>query len=166
MSVEDVIPTQQKLQSVVFAVEPFEIVFPEALDLLKLHYDEIAPFKDIFKLNPDLAYYRSADLAGNLCIVTARFETILIGYIVMVIRHHIHYKDTLVATDDIHFIHPFYRRGSLGLRLISAAEKEMRKRKVRIMTLRTKVEANHGLLFERLGYAAMDKVYSKRLTGD
>ena len=149
--------------AVVFAVEPFEIAYPEAFALLRLHYDEIAPHKDIFKLNPDVEAYRQMDRAGSLCIVTARAQGVLVGYIVMFIKRHLHYKDTYVATDDIHFIHPLYRKGSLGLRLIAAAEKEMVVRKVKIMILRTKAAHNHGLLFERLGYAPLDIVYSKAL---
>ena len=158
-------PLQSKMQSVKFAVEPFSLIYGEALDLLKLHYDEIAPHKDVFRLNPDLEHYRAQEQSGNLCIVTARFEGRLIGYIAMHIRAHTHYKDTLVANDDLHFIHPAYRKGSLGLRLLQAAEQEMVKRKAQVMLLRTKVASNHGVLFERLGYSPLDIVYSKRLTG-
>lgn len=148
---------------VVFAVETFDASYPEASNLLQLHYEEIAPHQDIFKLNPNLAVYRRMDAAGSLCIVTARASGALVGYIVMMINRHLHYHDTLVATDDIHFIHPLYRKGSLGLRLIAAAEKEMIARKVKVMILRTKAASNHGLLFERLGFAPLDIVYSKAL---
>lgn len=149
---------------VVFAVEPFSLVYPEAKALLELHYDEIAPHKHILKLNPDVTVYQKMEQTGELCIVTARANKILIGYIVMLIKRHLHYRDTYVASDDIHFIHPYYRKGSLGLRLIAAAEKEMVLRKVKIMVLRTKAASNHGLLFERLGYKPLDIVYSKALT--
>ena len=149
--------------SVVFAVEPFSVVYPEMQNLLHLHYDEIAPHQDIFKFNPDVDAYLRMDKAGTLCIVTARAQGLLIGYIVMMINRHLHYKDTFVATDDVHFIHPLYRKGSLGLRLIAAAEKEMVLRKVKVMILRTKVAHNHGVLFERMGYTPLDIVYSKAL---
>lgn len=148
-----------------FAVENFSDVYEEAFELLQIHYEEIAPYKHIFKLNPDLGYYRALAQSGNLCIVTARNSSVLIGYIVMLIKQHIHYKDTLVATDDIHFIHPAYRKGSLGSRLMLAAEKEMLKRHVKIMFLRTKAASNHGVLFERLGYSPIDIVYGKELMG-
>lgn len=148
---------------IIFCIEPFSECYPEAQELLRLHWDEIAPYRDLFTLNPNVELYEAAEKAGGIVIITARQSGALIGYIVMMLHKHMHYQHVLVATDDIHFIHPDHRKGRVGLHLIAAAEREMKRRGAGMMTLRTKVDHNHGLLFEHLGYDAQDVVYTKRL---
>lgn len=149
--------------SAVFAVEPFSAFYPQARDLLLLHYDEVAPHKELLKLDPNLDVYHAMERAGSLHVITARIDGVLIGYIIMMVHPHLHYKQVIVAVDDVHFIHPAHRRGSLGSRLIKSAEAEMVKVGARIMALRTKDSNNHGLLFERLGFEPQDVVYTKRI---
>ena len=151
---------------VVFAVEKFAVAYADAVNLLHLHWDEVAPYKDLLLLNPDLLRYQQLEASGALHVVTARLDGLLIGYIVMIVSPHLHYRHVLIATDDIHFIHPEYRKGSLGSRLIISAEKLMKNLGAKIMVLRTKANNSHGLLFERMGYTALDITYSKRLDGD
>lgn len=148
-----------------FAVERLDDAYKDALDLLRLHYDEVAPYKETLALDPDMATYRQLEDVGQLIVLTAREAGALVGYMLMFLRPHLHYRKTLVAIDDIHFVHPAHRKGSLGLRLIQYAEGEMARRGAKIMVLRTKSDPglNHGLLFERIGYAPLDVVYSKRL---
>ena len=148
---------------VVFALEKFSDTIVEASELLRLHYAEIAPFKDLFKLNPDVVTYIKLQAAGILHIVTARSNGKLIGYVSLIVKEHIHYKDVLMATDDIHFLHPDWRKGGTGLRMLRFAEQKMREKGVKVMALRTKIASNHGVLFERLGFEPMDVVYLKRL---
>jgi N-acetylglutamate synthase-like GNAT family acetyltransferase len=62
-------------------------------------------------------------------------------------------------------MHPDHRKGLRGLRLIMAAEKEMERQGVRLMSLRTKFKSNHGLLFERIGFEPQDIVHTKLLGG-
>lgn len=152
-----------------FGVEAFEAFYPEAVPLLEQHWKEIAPHQDIFKLNPDMATYRAMEKSGRFCIVTARLEGRLIGYVWLLIQRHLHYQDVKqasivsVGTDDIHYLLPEYRKGWTGVNLLKAAEDEMRSRGVQVMYLRTKAAHDHGAIFLRLGYAPTDVVYSKRL---
>ena len=147
-----------------FAVEKFSDVYPAALDLLKLHYAEIAPMKDLFRLNPDLITYRKLELMGILYIITARDDGRLVGYVSLIVKEHLHYKDVLMATDDIHFLHPDYRHGRVGIEMLLFAEKQMKTLGVKVMALRAKKASGHDPLYERLlGYEAMDVVYLKRL---
>ncbi len=146
-----------------YAVELFSKTYAEAEALLRLHYDEIAPYRDLFKLNPDVDTYLKLEAAGVLHIITARNDAKLIGYVSMIVKEHIHYRDVLMATDDIHFLHKDYRHGFAGIRMLRFAEQEMRKLGVKVMALRAKVASNHGLLFQRLGFEPMDVVYLKRL---
>ena len=146
-----------------FKVEPFSEFFSEAIELLKLHWEEVAPYKDIFTINPELTRYHFLEENGNLCVVAARDEGKLIGYIVMIIAPHHHYQHILAANDDLHFIHKDYRRGGLGSQMFKFVEEEMKKLGVKFIAMRTKVSHDHGKLFTHLGYEAMDVIYTKKL---
>ena len=150
---------------VTFQVEDFASLYPEAAPLLEKHWLEVAPYKDLCWLNPDVGAYEKAQAASVLWIATARDGQRLVGYLWLVVAPHLHYKHVLQATDDIHFLHPAYRNAGLVLKFFRFAEHEMRKRGVGIMTLRTKAAPalNHGAIFERLGYDKQDIVYTKRL---
>lgn len=137
--------------------------YAEGVELLHLHWQEIAPYQDLLTLNPDMDIYRTAEEKGTLHIITARDNGKLVGYIILMVHRHLHYKHVLIATDDIHFLHPDYRQGGAGVRLFMSAEKEMRKLGVKILVMRTKANHDHGVLFERLGYSALDRTFSKRL---
>ena len=150
-------------QHLTFALEKLAPFLPEAISLLRLHYDEVAPYKILFVLNLDVEAYAKMEAMGILHILTARIDGKLVGYISLIVKEHIHYRDTLMATDDVHFVHPDYRKGSLGIKLIRVAEQKMKEMGVKVMALRTKVKSNHGLIFERLGFEPMDVVYLKRL---
>lgn len=148
-----------------FAIESLSAAYGEARDLLELHWAEVAPYPDILTLNPNMELYLAAEARNALFVVTARYEGRLIGYIMMTLSQHPHYKHVRVATDDLHFIHRDYRRGGIGIQLFQAAEAESRRRGAAIMTLRTKVALDHSVLFRRLGYDPLDLTYSKRLDG-
>lgn len=150
-------------RKVVFAVEPLAKAFAEASELLRMHWHEVAPYKEINRLNPDMDNYLGMENAGRLCLITARSNGELVGYIMLLIYPHPHYKHVINATDDLHFLHMDYRNGFTFMRMLAFAEQEMANRGVQIMALRTKVDRDHGALFVRLGYKAQDVTYTKRL---
>jgi GNAT superfamily N-acetyltransferase len=131
--------------------------------LLALHWEEIAPYKDLLTVNPDLQAYATLEQAGKLCVVTARYNGRLVGYFVIMLHAHHHYSHAIMAAEDLHFLHPDFRKGSAGLRLIAAAQAEAAARGAQVMSVRTKVSHSHGLLFERLGFTPQDVVYTKRI---
>lgn len=149
--------------SVTYQVEKFTDTVLEAVPLLEQHWAEITHDKMKMKLNPDIAAYKALDQVGQLLIITARSDGKLIGYIIFIVCTHLHYKDILVATDDIHYIHPEFRKGLIGYKLFRFAEKELSSRNVDMVLLRTKVKMKNGPLFERLGYTAVDVDYCKFL---
>jgi hypothetical protein len=67
----------------------------DARPLLEKHWEEIALNKDVIKLNPDWDAYADLEDAGILKIFTARSDGKLIGYFVVFVKAHIHYKDHL-----------------------------------------------------------------------
>lgn len=128
--------------------------------LFELHYEEIAQFKDVQQLDPDWEAYDRMEQSGKLWVMTAREGTTLIGYMVMFLSADLHYRKLMRATEDIHFILPEYRKGLLGYRMLVRMKQAMQDKGAHTITLRTKANSDHGLLFERLGGVLHDKVYT------
>ena len=95
--------------------------------------------------------------------MTVRDRGWLVGYIVMVINRNLHYKQLLMATEDIHFLLPAYRKGLIGYRMLAKAKQEMKARGCRMAIIRCKAGMSHAPLFERLGGELSDLVYVFKL---
>jgi GNAT superfamily N-acetyltransferase len=135
--------------------------------LLEAHYKELAPLQHINKLKPDWEAYSHMQQLGDLLFVTARITTRpchMVGYMVLVVRPHLHYGDVLVAIDDIHYLAPEYRGAGWGKKLIEFAEQAAANMGAKIFSVRCKAKSNHGYIFESLGYELTDLVYIKDLT--
>lgn len=136
----------------------------EAKELFAAHYDEVAQFKSLQKLDPDWVTYDLYEKMGKLWSMTARDDGVLVGYIIMIVSTHLHYRQLRSAMEDVHFIHPDYRKGLVGYKLIKAALQQMRNLGVSFCVMRTKADQDHGKLFERLGGVKHDIVYAFDLT--
>lgn len=148
--------------TVTFAHEKLFPGFDEAQKLLQAHWEEIAPYQDLFKLEPSLEAYQKLEANGALAIVTARDDGTLVGYFIMFVQRHPHYKSVMVAVEDIKFIAPKYRGGT-GLKMIKFAEALARRLGCKVIFQRSKAKSEHGAMYARLGYDLMDEVYAKRL---
>ncbi len=158
--------------SVIFGVESLnEHVIPK--ELMRAHYAETAPMKDIHKMAPDWDNYREMQDLDQLIFVTARTQQAppcapvvydIVGYMVVVIRPHLHYRKTKVAIDDLHYLAPEYRGAGWGKKMIAFAEQKAKEAGAKVFSMRCKAESNHGYIFESLGYKLTDLVYLKDLT--
>jgi hypothetical protein len=146
--------------SVVFQVESIGACRAECRSVIEQHYEEIAQFKSVQKLDPDWEAYAKLEELGKLWVMTARADGVLVGYIVMVVTRDMHYRTLLRATEDIHFLLPEYRKGLTGYRLLAKMKQAMQEKGVQTISLRTKASSDHGLLFERLGGVLHDLVYT------
>jgi hypothetical protein len=148
---------------ITFQEEGVAVIRSEGMDLLRQHWAEVAQFPDIQQLDPDWDQYELFEKKGRLWALTARDQGVLIGYISVLLGNHLHYKTLKTAVEDVHFLHPDYRKGLTGYRLLALTRKAMALRGVQFWALRTKVQHDHGLLFERLGLEKHDMVYAGRL---
>jgi GNAT superfamily N-acetyltransferase len=151
--------------TIAFATEKVRDAYRDAKALTQMHFAEIAPYQDLFELNPDLEGYEKMERAGALFTITARDDSVLIGYFLMIVRAHPHYKHVKTAVEDMKFVHPHYRGGT-GMKLIRYAENLARDLGCKVILQRSKAKSGHGAMYERLGYELMDEVYSKRLDQD
>jgi L-amino acid N-acyltransferase YncA len=149
-----------------YALEPWDRYYRDCQPLWPEHWDEIAVDKDRMPMRPDVATYQALDAAGRLQIVVVRDDGRMVGYILSVIRPHLHYADVLCGYEDAYFLTKSHRRGMIGVNLIREAIRHMKLVGVQKAFFMTKVALDMGPIFERLGFAKTDIVYSKWIAGD
>jgi GNAT superfamily N-acetyltransferase len=118
----------------------------ECQSLIEMHWDEIALNQEKIKLNPDWEAYHNLEVQDKLKIFTAREDGLLVGYFVVIVATNIHYKDHLFASNDIIYLHPDYRKGMTGVKLIKFAEKCLSEDGVSVMTINTKIHKPFDLI--------------------
>lgn len=145
-----------------YTIEKVSECFDEVLMLLEDHYNELSVTKG-FKLNPDYEVYKQADKTGNVRVIICRNNGVIIGYIIYFIGLNLHYKDCLLATEDIYYLKPEYRKGTTGIKMFKFAEKYLKTLGVNMVKYSTKVHMDNSKLFEYLDCKLIEKVFVKNL---
>lgn len=148
---------------ITYQQESLVTVKADIIPLLGKHWEEVALNKEKIKLNPDWDAYANLEDAGVLKIFTARADGKLIGYFVVFVKSHIHYKDHLFCYNDLIFIDEEYRKGFTSPRLIKFAEKCLKADGVEVMIVNTKMHKPFDSLLVWLGYKHIENLYSKVL---
>lgn len=148
---------------ITYQTESFAGCIDEAMPLLEMHWQEIALNRDTVPLAPDMDVYRQLDKDGSMHITTARADGALVGYAAFLIMTHLHYTSLTVADGDIYWLAPEYRKGLVGPKMLMAAEKALGERGVNVITNKVKIAHDVGVLFERMGFDAIERVYAKRI---
>lgn len=123
-------------------------------DMLKLHVEELSKFSS--KLDPDWNVYQKLEDNNLLHIVTARDNEKLVGYYVSIIATHHHYKNSIIAENDIHYVLPEYRKGWLGYKFLKQVIQFLKKRKVDIILHTMKEDHSYLPITKRLGFKLID----------
>lgn len=144
-----------------FRRENVKRVWNDLLPLLALHYEELAPYKDV-PLDPDKDFYLRADELGMLRVYTAREAGVLVGYAVYGVRRDVHYRALKKAEQDLLFVAP-ERRGRFGVRFIRWCEGQLEAEGVNLIMCHAKVHNDFGAVFERMGYRPVDTIFYRRL---
>lgn len=148
---------------ITYQQESLVTVKADIIPLLEKHWEEVALNKDKIKLNPDWDAYANLEDAGILKIFTARDDRKLVGYFVVFVKSHIHYKDHLFCYNDVIFVDEEYRKGFTSPRLIKFAEKCLKADGVEVMIVNTKRHKPFDSLLVWLGYKHIENLYSKVL---
>ena len=147
---------------IIYARERAWELWEEILPLLQLHWQEIARYHDI-KLNPDVAMYNKLDEAGKFVIYTARDNGELVGYAAYFLNHNMHYRDSFQAVQDVLFLHPDYRNGFTGIRLIKYADQQLQELGVQLVMHHVKLKNDFGMILQRMGYQPIETIWGRRL---
>ena len=143
--------------------EILQTAFSDALELFKLHWDEVALNKDFIELNPDYNAYLECEQNENLKIFTAREGEELVGYFAVIVTRSLHYCDHKFATNDVIFMHKDHRKGMASIKLIKFAIECLREDGVSLLMMNTKVHKPYDIVLKRLKFEHIENVYSKRL---
>lgn len=147
-------------------VENIDSVRSEIQTLLEMHWREIAVWQDI-PLAPNWEMYYILEKSGNLVVYTVRDDNNsnkLVGYAVFFLRGHIHYKDHIWGLNDIVWVHPDYRDGRIGRKLVDFWEKDLQSRGVHVAHVNVKVaHPALGLVLKWSKYKMVESGFEKRL---
>ena len=94
---------------------------------------------------------------------TVRKDRELIGYGVFFLGPNRHYKQSIQAAQDILFVHPAYRFGRIGYRLIAFCDEQAKAEGAQAIYHHVKAAHDFGPLLKRLGYETVDLIYARRL---
>ena len=128
------------------------------------HWAEIAGHQDTVPLDPDFARYQRLEDDGMLRIFTARNDSILIGYFITFISPHIHYKSTIYGINDILYVHPDHRGGTVGYRLMKGAMADLKTNcNVDILVIHMKIKHEFRKLLIALGFSLAEENWEAQL---
>ena len=136
-------------------------------DLFGLHQDhwsEVAKFQHLTKVDPDVSSYLRLEKEGRLLVIIAREAGEIVGYSAHVIANHPHYRNLMIAQDDLHYLVPRLRKTGVHQRMRVLALQELKRRNVQIVTARTKFGHEHDNGLRAIGFEPMDLVYACDLT--
>lgn len=131
--------------------------------LLKRHYTELTLDKEVMKLAPDWDRYNQLNNDGKLVIIIAYDGDVIAGYSVFFLNEHIHYKNNIIANNDVLFLAPEYRLGMTGIKLIKYSEMILTTMDVSKVIWHVKMAKDFRKLLHRMGYQDEDIIVGKRL---
>jgi GNAT superfamily N-acetyltransferase len=143
--------------------ETWQSAYADAQPLLRCHWREIAHYPDI-PLDVDAASYEQVEAAGMLRIYTARLDGKLVGYAAFIVSPSLHYKGSIQAKQDVLYVDPAHRGGTIGARLVKFSDAHLAIEGVQVVMQHVKL--SHPLLGRLLvlrGYEPIETLYAKRL---
>jgi GNAT superfamily N-acetyltransferase len=136
----------------------------EALPLFRMNYNELSIDKATIPLDVREEEFSKLEGKGVLHAVTARDDGKLIGYHISALLPHMHYASAgLMAYTDVYFLHPAFRRGTAGIKLLQEVERTLKERGIKKFYMSTKAHSDNGPLLQALGYKLADHIYTKLL---
>lgn len=129
--------------------------------LLLDHYDELTLNKHAIKLNPDWDKYFDLESKNKFHCFTARNDGELVGYSAFFVDTHIHYRDLLVATNDVLFLRHDLRLGLTGIKLLKFSEQQLKLLNVDKITWHVKFAKDFRVILHRMGYSDEDIIIGK-----
>jgi len=148
--------------SLTYQLERWAQFWQDCQPLITIHWKELALDQEWIPLGVNEERFASVDALDMLHILTVRDEGRLVGYFLAIVMPHMHYKDAgPMAFTDMYFIHPDYRIGGTGAKMLAEVERTLRARGVVKAYLSTKVHQDHSDLFEKMGWRFTDKAFTK-----
>ena len=135
----------------------------EIAELLPAHASEVLLYRDNLEVCPNFDVYMQLEEAGGLTIVTARWRTKLVGYVVYIQGPKPHYENTVFATADLVYVLPEYRKGWVGINLLKEGEKVLKNIGVSVVLVGVTRDKDFSRVLEKLNYEAVEINMAKYL---
>jgi len=149
---------------ITYKAELLEECIEEATPFLVAHYEEIANNKEVKQLAPDWEQYIRMEKAGILRIYTARDDGKLIGYFVSMCTPHLHYKHLRCALNDILYLAPEYRGGTIAYRMFKGAMKDLKENmNIQHVMFHMKIKHPFSRLLTKLGAEQTEETWEVTL---
>lgn len=132
-------------------------------ELLNLHYDELGPSPDLIQLKPMWEEYAALERMGRLLVLAVRDNGVLVGYAAFFVYQHLHYAEWTLAVNDVLFLHPEYRKGRNGLKMVRFCEDQCKAAGANEIIFRTKSGTVMRELITTVGYAEKEMAHGKLL---
>lgn len=140
-----------KFESSDFRMEDYN----SAKHLFDINKEEAVPID--WELDIDVFSY----LTGNNKVFMIKDGEDIVGYSIIRIVNHPHYN-RLVGMQDVLYVHPDHR-GIAGIKLIKFIESSLRDINVEGIIQSTTSKKDLSVLYERLGYTEIEKLYFKEI---
>jgi GNAT superfamily N-acetyltransferase len=148
--------------------EPLALLRDDGLeDLIVAHHAEVGLHKEVMPLAVDWEQYHKLETLGMLKLAAARAGEALVGYASWLWLPHLHYAETIHASNDAVYMRPEWR--GAGVRLMRECEQRLTAdavpKPVRILYhIKLDVEAARGTIgrvLERRGFKAFETCYDR-----
>ena len=132
------------------------------MPMFNRHWAEVSAFPDK-DLEPNYAWYIETSAKGGYCMMIARLEDEVVGYMGYLVGAHTHHENFVVASQDMFYVDPLRRKGTLGLQLIRASERYLKKLGVNVILQGVTPRCDYSALLRRAGYVDASRMMQKRI---
>lgn len=136
-------------------------LFRELKPLLMAHWDEVAMHKDEIAFDPNWDAYLLMQEAGAVHTTTVRKDGELIGYNIFFLYFHPHYQNNKFAQNDVFYVDPAYRGGTIAYKMMKHSEKVLKELGCSVVMYHMKLEHMFDKLCEAQGYGEQERIYTK-----
>ena len=160
--VETIIP-HVAIHTLTFSRESLMACWDECVPLFDQHRQEmvIDPRR---RFSPDREQYRRGEASGVFRLYTARnTDGAIVGYTCAVVFPSLLFFGEYEAGVHVLWLHPAYRMGWNGIRLIRFCERELKEEGVTFATLHALIGKREGRLFRKLGWTPTHEELHKLL---
>ena len=135
----------------------------KAWDLLEEHRQELATYKHLMILKPDVDKYKILESQNKLISLAMFDDKEIVGYSVLILTNALHYSDLTIAQNDVLYLRKDLRKSKWGLALIRATENAAKDAGVKMIMWHGKENTPFSQLMPKLGYIVQDIMFSKEL---
>jgi GNAT superfamily N-acetyltransferase len=151
--------------SLTFQLEPVATAWNELMALATEHWAGTKTYRRHFPFQPSFDRYQACNEQGFFHLFTARDGAALAGYFGVYVTPSMH-SQHLMATEDVFYLRPAYRKGREAIRFIRHIEEQCRAWGVEEIMFSCEAENPSNQLLKYLDYQPVIQQYSKLLCVD